>query len=302
MKISGKTANIFIYMTKKSEEQIPQPPLTETLLEPNSIQQTNNNDIKACEIIDNRYVAVSKFLRDENGLLKNTAYSFKEDGTVDWKAMIPSEFMVVNKEFFKSRNIEIPESTNGLDDKQVFILLGGIKELAKLRGIVSVEKTVCESNPQRAVVKCGVTFIDNYESINGMPKFYEEVASATIDNTNNFASIFLETIASNRAFVRAVRNALRIDIVGYDELAQTIGEQTVKSDEGGEIWNALVDAAKKFSSEKHPNGFKTFSEFKVKLIEGGMTAAEVWNDWKDIPPTTIFKLIGQLKKTTSKPS
>jgi hypothetical protein len=245
-----------------------------------------------------REKAYELFQRDEKGLLKNVNYIFKDDGTVDWKAMIPEKYLVLNTEYFEKRQIQLPDSTAGLDDKQVLVLLGGIKELAKIRGVERITKRVVESSNDRAVVICGIEFVGNYET-QLQPFIYEEVASATLNNTNAFSQLYLETIASNRAFVRAVRNALRIDIVGSDELSNfTPSNNNAETTSESEPWHALRDAAKNAITKKFPEGFKTFDEFKAALIEKAVEGADSWNDWKDVPASTIFKLISQLKKTT----
>lgn len=245
-----------------------------------------------------REKAYELFQRDEKGLLKNVNYVFKDDGTVDWKLMIPEKYIAVNSEYFEKRQMQVPDSPVGLDDKQVLVLLGGIKELAKIRGIMSIEKKVWESSNDRAVVSCKITFVPNYES-DMKPFVYEEVASATLSNTNSFSQLYLETIASNRAFVRAVRNALRIDIVGSDELANIPVSNNSETTSESEVWHALKDAAKNAVTKKFPEGFKTFEEFKGVLIEKGTEGADTWNDWKDVPTSTAFKLITLLKKTTA---
>ncbi len=243
-----------------------------------------------------REKAYELFQRDEKGLLKNLNYIFKDDGSVDYKLMIPDKYIVVNTEYFEKRQIAVPDSTAGLDDKQKLILLGGIKELLKIRGVICVEKKVWESSNDRAVVSCKLTFTPNYET-DMKPFVYEEVANATLANTNNFSQMFLETIASNRALVRAARNALRIDIVGSDELSSFAGASaSSETTSESEPWHALRDAAKNASTSKFPDGFKTFEDFKGVLVEKKTVGAEDWNDWKDVPPNTIFKLIGLLKK------
>ncbi len=241
--------------------------------------------------------AFELFQRDSMGLLKNTNYVFLDDGSVDWKAMIPAKYLAVNVEYFEKRQITAPTSVDGLDDRQKLILLPGIKELAKIRGVISIKRKIWESSNDRAVVGCEIVFEPNFET--GMKPFvYEEVASATLSNTNGFGQFFLETIASNRAFVRAVRNALRIDIVGSDELSGFTASNNSETTSESEPWHALRDAAKNASTSKFPEGFKTFEDFKKALIEKGTDGAEAWSDWKDIPASTIFKLIGLLKKTT----
>ena len=47
---------------------------------------------------------------------------------------------------------------------------------------------------------------------------FQDMANATLDNTHDFGQNFLETMACNRSFVRAVRNFLNIHIVGADEI------------------------------------------------------------------------------------
>ncbi len=252
--------------------------------------------VKAVDLQLDRAGAITRFARDEFGLLKNVTYFFKEDGSIDYKLMIPDQYIVVNTEFFEKRQIEIPKTTDGLDDKQKLILLGGIKELIKIRGALSVKKKVWESNNDRAVVSCEIVFVGNYET-DMKPFVYEEVASATLNNTNSFGQIFLETIASNRALVRAARNALRIDIVGSDELSGTTVINNAETTSESLPWHTLRDAARHASTTKFPEGFATFEEFKSVLIEKGTEGADAWNDWKDIPSSTIFKLVSLLKKT-----
>jgi hypothetical protein len=250
-----------------------------------------------------RSKALERFQRDAMGLLTKVNYLFKEDGTVDWKLMIPSKYIVVNTEYFERRQIAVPDSAEGLEDKQCLVLLGGIKELAKIRGILKVEKQVVESNFDRAVVLCRITFAPNYET-DMQPFVYEEVANATLSNTNQFSQLFLETIASNRAFVRAVRNALRIDIVGSDELSTIPTHNNSEGTSESEPWHALRDAAKNAVTESFPEGFKTFDEFKGFLQSKSMPVLKddgtEWADWSDIPAPTIFKLISSLKKATAK--
>ena len=60
-------------------------------------------------------------------------------------------------------------------------------------------------------------FLPNYET-GGQAVTFQDMANATLNNTSNFATKFLETIACNRAFVRCVRNFLNVHIVGDDEI------------------------------------------------------------------------------------
>ena len=245
-----------------------------------------------------RELAAQSTKKDEMGLFEKVSYKFKDDGFVDWKAMIPKQFVVINTEYFEKRQIEVPSSTEGLEDKQLLVLLGGFKELAKLRGVVSVQREIVESGPDRAVVKCSIVFSENYETKAGMPLIYDEVANATLANTNSFSQFFLETIASNRAFVRAIRNALRIDIIGSDELSSlTVSNDNSESTSQVAPWMALAEAAKQYRGKSAPEGFKAFEDFHQFIAGKNIEGAGDWKEWKDIPVSMIWKFIGQLKKT-----
>ena len=67
------------------------------------------------------------YKRNEHGLLENVDYVFNEDGSIDWRSMIKPEFLYPNKGWFDARNKPIPNTIEGLDDKQLLIMLGGIK-------------------------------------------------------------------------------------------------------------------------------------------------------------------------------
>ena len=157
------------------------------------------------------------YIRNEDGLIDGVDYVFNEDGSVNWRAMIKPEFLYPNKDWFDIRKMPVPSSVEGLEDKQLLIMLGGIKELAKLRGLSSVRYEVNHVREDYVVAKCSIEWLENYES-DGHYITYQDVANATASNTDDFCLKFLETIACNRAFVRCVRNFLNIHIVGADEV------------------------------------------------------------------------------------
>ena len=131
--------------------------------------------------------------RNEHGLLESVDYQFNEDGSVNWRAMVNPEYLYPNKDYFEMRKMPVPDSIEGLDDSQLLIKLGGIKEIAKLRGFHNLTYDIYESSDDRVVVQCMINWIDNYES-NGMQTF-SSIANATVHNTNGFAAKFLECIA-----------------------------------------------------------------------------------------------------------
>jgi len=248
------------------------------------------------------------YKRNGHGLLENVDYEFNEDGSVNWRAMIKEEFLYPNKDWFASRKKDVPSSVDGLSDKQLLIMLGGIKELAKMRGYHSIDFTVTNVSSDYVTAKCQIDWIENYESANiGIYPRYTDVANATLANTDNFCAKFLETIACNRAFVRCVRNYLNIHIVGADEIDKSKGannSNTVEYDASSD--SAMLPLTPSGTLQKalsDDNGVNSFDEFKALLrafwkedIYRNEEAA-VWESYEDIPAKECRKLIAICKKS-----
>jgi len=234
--------------------------------------------------------------RNEHGLLESVEYIFNEDGSVNWRAMINPEHLYPNKDWFEMRKMPVPDSIEGLDDSQLLIKLGGIKELAKLRGINSVSYVVEESSDERSVVRCLVDFISNYETVDEQgigSVHFSSIANATIHNTNGFAAKFLECIAENRAFVRAVRNFLGIHIVGADEIdssknkspievptsstAKDISPQGILKEKAGKSFEDFMDELRKW--------------YKEEKYKNDPEVIKTWKNYKDIPAKECRKLL-----------
>ncbi len=239
------------------------------------------------------------YKRNEHGLLENVDYIFNEDGSVNWRAMIKEEFLYPNKGWFDSRNQPVPTSPEGLEDKQLLIMLGGIKELAKMRGYSTVAFDVVHSSDGYVTAKCMINWNKNYET--QYEVVYEDYANATLANTDNFCAKFLETIACNRAFVRCVRNYLNIHIVGADEIDKSKGApaQTYESDSEFSI-TTPVDLLQKTLRDKH--SVESFDDCKELLRELWKSDkyrnedAKEWSSYKDIPTKEARKLIVALNK------
>ncbi len=236
--------------------------------------------------IDNSF-GPQNYERDFHGLLNNVQYIFNEDGSVNWRAMIKEEHLFPNKSHFEMYKKPVPKTIEGLRDNQLLIKLSGIKELARLRGFESVSYETVKCDPDHVAVKCRVCFIKNYETQEKV--YYEDMANATFNNTSSFATKFLETIACNRAFVRAVRNFLNVHIVGDDEI-----------DKSDNTLQAPETQNKTSSASLSPNSMletavvkdlncATFDEFKEKLREFWSQnlyrndSAKEWASFADIP-------------------
>ena len=248
------------------------------------------------------------YKRNEHGLLENVDYKFNEDGSVNWRAMIKEEFLYPNKDWFASRKKDVPTSVEGLSDKQLLIMLGGIKELAKMRGYHSIDFKVNNVSSDYVTAKCQIDWIENYESANtGIYPRYTDIANATLANTDAFCAKFLETIACNRAFVRCVRNYLNIHIVGADEIDKSKGannSNTVEYDASSDsAMLPLTPAGTLQKALDEDNGVKSFDDFKSLLrtfwkeeIYKNEEAAN-WKSYDDIPAKECRKLIAICKKS-----
>lgn len=240
------------------------------------------------------------YQRDEHGLLENVEYIFNEDGSVNWRAMIKPEFLYPNKDWFNFRNKDMPDSVDGLADNQLLIMLGGIKELARLRGFESVSFKTENISEGYVTASCEIIWSPNYESKQERV-VYQDVANATLDNTDSFASKFLETIACNRAFVRCVRNFLNIHIVGADEIDKSRGANNSISIEAPEA-AAITPLGLLQKSLRSKKGIGSFEDFvnllrdfwSDKIYENPEVAN--WKSWSDIPTKEVRKLIAILHK------
>ena len=113
----------------------------------------------------------NSFERDEKGLLKSVEYKYKEDGSINWRAMLKPEHLVVQKDkkdkveqVYGKKISELVITT--IDDKYLLILLSGIKHLAALRQYKYVDQTVNYVSDQKAVVTCSIQFVGNFETNN----------------------------------------------------------------------------------------------------------------------------------------
>ena len=230
--------------------------------------------------------------RNEYGLLESVDYEFNQDGSVNWRAMINPEHLYPNKDWFEMRKMPVPESIDGLDDSQLLIKLGGIKDLAKLRGFHNVTYDIQESSDERVVVQCMINWIENYENSCSQP--FASIANATTYNTNGFAAKFLECIAENRAFVRTVRNFLGIHIVGADEIDSSKNKTPIVPPPSSSGAKDITPQG--ILKEKAGTDFNSFKGclrawYKTGAYVYDAELIKEWSDYKDIPAKECRKLL-----------
>lgn len=244
-----------------------------------------------------------KFKRNSSGLLDGIDYKFREDGTIDWRAMVDPKFLVINKDSeadlvkkFEKPISEIPVTE--IEDSNLLILLQGIKNLARLRGYTRLESRVDFANDNKAAVVTTITWLPNFET-EGHAITFSGVGSASLESTSGFGQLYLESIAENRAFVRAVRNFLGIAIVGKDEIDEIASKKVIEKEQEAAVNPHGPHAV---LTKMLENMGLNFEQFKAKIAQAveaessGFNPNE-WNVLSDIKPKDVYKLIDILKKS-----
>jgi len=222
---------------------------------------------------------IENFKRDENGLLlkPSVPYQFNEDGSINWRAMIRQEYLVPNKERTKQTDV------SKLEDKDLIILLGGIKELAQIRGFTNVNYSLTCPTPDYVASVCSINFIGNYET-GGQNIEFSAIGDASPFNTKDFAKNYLGPIAENRSFCRCVRNFLKINIVAQEELGKSKEEEKNAFDP--------VYLLDKVMKEKNVS----FSTIKNRLVKENYPNATEITSIGEIPKIKIFELVDRISK------
>lgn len=232
--------------------------------------------------------------RNNNGLIEGIEYVFNEKGMISWKDMVSPEFLYVNPDIKRRKKIEekynkqyseIHPIDDKVEDQDLIIMLGGLKELLKIRGYKNVKYNVVHASLDYAAVSCVIDFIGNYET-EGKDISFSENACAHQGNTTNFAQNYLLEIATNRALARCIRNFLNINIVSKEELGAMIAPQEEDSKiiapNPHVVLNKLVT-----------DRSLSVSDLK-KLID---KPNESWNSIEDIPKSQAFAIIVKLKQS-----
>ena len=231
---------------------------------------------------------LKKIKRDADGLLPDVGYIFTDDGLIDWRKMLKTEHLVPNKDSARGET-----DVTKLKDYQLIILLAGIKELAQIRGYTNVIYDVVSPSSDYVVATCTITWKPNYET-EGEEVVFSAIGDASPNNTSGFGQAFLAACAENRAFVRCVRNFLRINIVAREELSDNIKvtEHNLSQDNSTDPKSLLSQ----LMQEKNVS----FDMLKKKLIDEGYEKAEDIESIQKLPKLKVFELIQRLKNAKSK--
>ena len=248
-----------------------------------TVIQPNIKFFEETSLIEPKNKPPKLFNRNQYGLIEDEIinYIYNEDGTINWRGMVKTQYLVPNRQ--KTQETD----TSKLEDKDLLILLGGIKELAQIRGYSKVEYKVVAANETYFATSCRITWVPNYET-GGKEIVFESLADATSNNTKSFAKFFLAAIAENRAFVRCVRNFLKINIVGQEELGDAKLVDYSVPQESPTSPQALLS---KVMKDKNIS----FDQLKKKLVKEKLENSENFNSILDIPKSKIFELIERIK-------
>lgn len=238
------------------------------------------NEISLPQISQNIHIPPNIITRNQYGLIENSNinYIYNEDGTINWRKMVKTEYLVPNRQ--KTQETDVSK----LEDKDLLILLGGIKELAQIRGYTKVEYKVVAASENYFATSCRITWNPNYET-GDKEIIFEALADASSNNTKSFARFFLAAIAENRAFVRCVRNFLKINIVSQEELGDVKIIDDSTNQENPTSPYALLE---KVMKDKNIS----VDQLKKKILKEDNIEI---NSINDISKVKIFELIERIK-------
>jgi hypothetical protein len=235
---------------------------------------------------------IKPITRNGFGLIEGVDYPLIEDGSaVDWRRLVKPEYLVPNKQVFIKRNQEVPASIKDIEDKDLLILLQGIKELCRLRGFLSISQVITTPSVELVACVCQISWMPNFET-EGKILTSAGAADATPKNTSGFGNLFLTAIAENRAFVRCVRNFLGIKIIGQDEITPQGAAIVDSVPEQAAQPMSPIASLEAIMKEKNVS----FGTVKDKLILEKCEGAEEFTSVSDIPPLKIFEILERLKR------
>ena len=232
---------------------------------------------------------IVRIKRDKDGLITEPKvdYVFDENGFIDWRKMLNDDWLYPNP----TKNLRTTDVSK-LEDNDLCVLLQGYKELAQIRGYTDVTYDVNSPSPDYVIATCSITWKPNYET-EGEEVVFSAIGDASPNNTSGFGRSFLAACAENRAFVRCVRNFLRINIVSKEELSAggTSYDQPNQQQNSSDPKALLEDLMKKKRV--------SFDMIKTKLDKEDYDTSSL-NSIGDLPKIKVFELIERLKSAKSK--
>lgn len=245
-----------------------------------------------------------------------TVYPRKPDGSINWRALVqPSHVYVKKGDEAKVATAlgvtpqDIKEGkydTTRVEDKHLVIRKAGLIELARIRGYTSAAPEVKYASRDYVIVQTWIhwsAFEDKPAIVTG------GVGEASPDNTSSFMRVYLAAAAENRAFSRAVRQFLNIDIVSSDELGG--GDVAPEVESGPSVASSLTpqgvlqknveEAKSSFDKIKAASVAKFKHDTEQLAKDPAYKAAfktdpSVWTKYEDISALDCMTLIELINK------
>lgn len=225
------------------------------------------------------------------GEIESVNYVKDANGFISWKDMIPDDFIVLNRAIYaaEGKDLELLDEAALAEEKakapenRKLIKLGGLKHVARLRGIKSQRYTLVNRLQDSATVSCEIEFLPNEENPMGLT--VSALAQASLDNVGGEFAKYLDVIASNRAFTRCIREALHILILGQEEIQD---EKPVIANKPG----SPLELIRKKTQEKNLG----FGDVIELLQKAGIDVKEEWVNFESFPTPIILQSLTLIKE------
>lgn len=230
---------------------------------------------------------INKRTQDQYGFLPDVDYHFKPNGEIDWRRMVPLEFVSARKDKFPEGTDLSSLDVSKLEDDQLLIALEGLREVLRMRGYISVEKTFSFISSEHIMCSCNITVPSNYDG--GVPKIYTGEGDAHPGNTDRFFSKFLTAMAGNRAEARAIKTILGIKTLAKEELGG--GKNQVEESAPTPSISNPIETLRAHMKKNN----RTEQEVMDYARKKKWTTSES-NSISDFPKGNVVEMIGKLQK------
>lgn len=247
------------------------------------------------------------FERDERGLVKGVTYHYTPAGKIDWRRMVDTKFLYVCDDFKDRACQEQGKTLTELDltlvkDDWLRMRIGGINQIAHLRGVLSVDYPFIHITDSCVTMSCSITFIANFETQDA-PLTFSSTASASMWNLDRKNTPYMATQAENRSYARTVKRALEINITGDFEIGgDGKGPPAPESVESATVKPAGFEARHLLEAKciERKISFDTMKAAAALHINSWVKAPGEWKSFEDVQPTDAFFVLGKLGEAEEK--
>lgn len=265
-----------------------------------------------------------RFRRDpETGLVVGHGYRYTEEGRIDWRAMVPVKYLYIASEHEAKVVTQQGKPLAECDllavpDDWLRIRVAGLNYLIQLRGVRSCTYPTLQTREGFAAAVCELELIPNVES-DMMPETWSAMASACRTSMDTRMLPYLETFAENRAFGRAIKRALQINILSDIEVGGKRGKDDDRDQQDDNQSGTADDGAplgfepyhyleQKCRAQKQPVSFDALKASALRLFTNPPAAENErlkgdpskWTAFSDIEGIDAWLLINKLTEAAAK--